>query len=314
MFDIQADGTATLALSPSTDFGRRRIVPVVYIVNDALTRPGFQPRAAAASLFDSLQGWSGWSELQVDCDWTPSTRAAYFALLDNLGKKLHAEGKSLSATIRLHQVKYRSQTGVPPVDRGMLMAYNLLPPTDAGEKSSILDDGELAGYLPSMKSYPLPLDTALPVFGWVAQWEGPRLLGLIDDAGAPAQLSGPGFAPMGPGRYVAVSRGSLLGRSVEKGDVLVIDRPGFDAVLKAADKLHAALRWESRSVALYHLDSQTIETFSGGDDAQIEAIYGALGARRDRGGSAPRVRTRALGRRGRLCRERPTGMLLVVGG
>ena len=49
----------------------------------------------------------------------------------------------MSATIRLHQVKYRADTGVPPVDRGMLMAYNLLPPDQAGERSSILDNREL---------------------------------------------------------------------------------------------------------------------------------------------------------------------------
>ena len=107
LFDIEADGTATPALASSTDFGRRQIVPVVYIVNDALTKAGFQPKAAAASLFDSVQRWPGWSELQVDCDWTPGTRAAYFALLETLLEKLHAQGKRLSATIRLHQVKYR---------------------------------------------------------------------------------------------------------------------------------------------------------------------------------------------------------------
>jgi hypothetical protein len=314
LFDIESDGTACPALASSTDFGRRRIVPVVYIVNEALTNAGFRPKAAAASLFDSVQRWPGWSELQVDCDWTPGTRASYFSLLETLLEKLHAQGRRLSATIRLHQVKYRADTGVPPVDRGMLMAYNLLPPTDASTRSSILDTDEMAGYLSSVKSYPLPLDAALPMFSWVAQWEGPRLIGLIDDARAPAELAGPGFASIGQGRFEALARGSLRGRSVEKGDVLVVDRPGPLAVQQAARMLHAALRGETRSVALYHLDSETIQSFSGGEDAQIEAVYGALGARRDRRVSAPRVRPRTVGGRRRVRRKRSARLLLVVRG
>jgi hypothetical protein len=326
MFDVEADGTATppLGFSASdraswTEAGRREVVPVVYVVNDALLQGNFRPSDSAASLLAGVSRIWGtdepsWNELQIDCDWTQTTRAAYFALLESLRGRLYAQGKHLSATVRLHQVKYRDLTGVPPVDRGMLMAYNLLPPTDAGAKSSILDDDELDGYLPSVKSYPLPLDAALPVFSWVAQWEGPRLIGLFDQAGAPAQLAGPGFAQIGPGRFEALARGSLLGRSVEKGDVLVIDRPGFDTVRKAAGMLHAALRREARSVALYHLDSETINTFTGGDDAQIERIYSVLGARRGRGFPAFRVRTRAVGGRGGVRRKRPAGMLLVVRG
>ena len=45
------------------------------------------------------------------------------------------------------------------VDRGMLMAYNLLPPDQTGERSSILDNAELGAYLASLKTYPLPLDS-----------------------------------------------------------------------------------------------------------------------------------------------------------
>jgi len=306
MFDVEADGTASPGLPRPTGLSSRQVVPVIYIVNDALAKAGFQPAAAAASLFDRAEQWPSWKELQLDCDWTPGTRAAYFALLDALRSRLHAQGRLLSATIRLHQVKYRGDTGVPPVDRGMLMAYNLLPPADAGARSSILDTEQLASYLASVKAYPLPLDAALPMFSWVAQWEGSRLLGLIDDAEAPAQLEGPGFARIGPGRFQALARGSLRGRSVEKGDVLVVDDPGPAAVQEAAVMLRAALKAETRSVALYDLDSQTVKRFTGGYDAQIEAVFGALGAlgaRRHRRGAARRLRPRPVGGRSRVRRQ-----------
>jgi hypothetical protein len=326
MFDVDAVGVATPALTFSaeergswTHGGAREVIPVVYIVNDALLRKGFQPADSARTLVAGVSRlWasdgSSWNELQIDCDWTPSSRGAYFELLQNLGRRLHAEGKTLSATIRLHQVRDRRLTGVPPVDRGMLMAYNLLPPDNAGERSSILDNDELAAYLASMKSYPLPLDAALPVFSWVAQWEGQRLIGLIDDAGAAAEVAGSGFARIGTDRFEARARGSLAGRSVEKGDVLVIDRPGPRTVREAAVMLRAALRSEARSVALFHLDADTVNSFSGGDNAQIEGLYAVLGAGRGRGFPAPRLRTRALGRRGGLRRERSTGLFLVVPG
>ena len=52
---------------------------------------------------------------------------------------------------------------------------------------------------------------------------------------------------------------------------------------EAAVMLASALRRETRSVALYHLDADTLGSFTGGDYAKIEAIYGALRARRGRG-------------------------------
>lgn len=324
MFDVESKGAASPALTSSvaerwswTDGGNREIVPVVYVVNDIFAAAGFQPAQAAGSLLAGVSRVWGtrspaWKELQVDCDWTASTRAAYFALLAALRQHLGAQGKSLSATIRLHQVKYRNLSGVPPVDRGMLMAYNLLPPNDAGEKSAILDVDELEGYLASVKSYPLALDAALPMFSWVIQWEGERLIGLIDDARAIAELAGPGFARVGPDRFVALDRGSLAGRSVEKGDVFVIDRPGPEAVRQTAVKLCSALRPQARWIALYHLDSDVMDAFTGGDYARIEAIYDALGARSGRGVPAPRVRSRPFCRRSGIRGKRSTDMLLVV--
>ncbi len=64
-------------------------------------------------------------ELQFDCDWSDATRDRFFALLTAVGERARPAGITLSATIRLHQVKYRERTGVPPVERGMLMFYNM---------------------------------------------------------------------------------------------------------------------------------------------------------------------------------------------
>ena len=65
----------------------------------------------------------GLNEVQFDCDWTPSTRDAFFLFLKKIKKHLPKQ-THLSATIRLHQYKFPDKTGVPPVERGMLMFYN----------------------------------------------------------------------------------------------------------------------------------------------------------------------------------------------
>jgi hypothetical protein len=306
LFDIDETGAATPALAVTgsqrgswTAGGKRELVPVVYIANDALAGPGFAPREAARSLVTGVTRlWDvdgpGWKELQLDCDWTETTQKAYFAMLAAVRGELHAQGRILSATIRLHQVKYRRATGVPPVDRGMLMAYNLLPPQQAGERSAILDPDELAGYLRTLKSYPLPLDVALPAFSWVVQWEGERLIGLIGEPRALVELESPAFRRLGPHRFEATRRTFLAGHSVEPGDLFVTDRPGPGSVTRAAALLSRSIRRGTRTVALYHLDIETIDSFAGGDDGKVEAVFDSLGAVRGGDGPAPRLRSGTL--------------------
>ncbi len=50
-------------------------------------------------------------------------------------------GLPLSSTIRLHQIKYRERTGVPPVERGMLMFYNMGQFSADPEARAIFDPG-----------------------------------------------------------------------------------------------------------------------------------------------------------------------------
>jgi len=103
---------------------------------------------------------------QVDCDWTPTTRAAFFRYLTLLRSKM-PPNTILSATIRLHQFKFPQQTGVPPVDRGMLMAYNTGHIERFDTANSIYHPNDADQYWTgSLKPYPLPIDLALPVFSW----------------------------------------------------------------------------------------------------------------------------------------------------
>ena len=101
-----------------------QIIPVVFITNQTIKNlPKIALDSLAKTILSRISKLSPqpYQKIQLDCDWTLATKQKYFALLKILQKSnLH-----LSATIRLHQVKFYEKTGIPPVERGMLMCYNM---------------------------------------------------------------------------------------------------------------------------------------------------------------------------------------------
>ena len=118
-----------------------------------------------------------YDEIQIDCDWTKSTKDKYFYLLKKV-KELTK--KELSCTLRLYPYKYPEIMGVPPVDKVMLMCYNIIKPLSQKNKNSILDIEELKKYLNVKQSYPVHIDVALPVFYWTQLYQNNRFTKLLD--------------------------------------------------------------------------------------------------------------------------------------
>jgi hypothetical protein len=63
-------------------------------------------------------------------------------------------------------VSDKEKTGVPPVDKGVLMCYATSQPTGKPDKNSILDIPLLKNYLQTVNDYPLDFDVALPLYSW----------------------------------------------------------------------------------------------------------------------------------------------------
>jgi len=118
-----------------------------------------------------------YNEIQIDCDWTKSTKDKYFYLLKKV-KELSK--KELSCTLRLYPYKYPDVMGVPPVDKVSLMCYNIIKPLSRKDKNSILDIDELKKYLGKKKSYPVHIDVALPVFYWTQLYQNNQFVKLLD--------------------------------------------------------------------------------------------------------------------------------------
>ncbi|MEN4761415.1 hypothetical protein ABEG63_13840 [Chryseobacterium sp. C39-AII1] len=104
------------------------------------------------------------NEIQIDCDWTAGTRDDYFTFLKELKK---ISGKEITCTLRLHQVKDKAQTGIPPVAKVFLMCYSTSSPLENSDKNSILDVNILKSYLSKLEEYPIKkIEVALPIYSW----------------------------------------------------------------------------------------------------------------------------------------------------
>jgi hypothetical protein len=117
-------------------------------------------------------------EILIDCDWSEKSKKNYFYLLQKL--KLSFPQYALSATVRLWQYKYRKKAGIPPVDKGLLMCYNLTSPTDHTTENSIGTSKEVEDYI-TQDGYALPLDLALPLYSWSVVFRGNQFKGILSD-------------------------------------------------------------------------------------------------------------------------------------
>ncbi len=200
------------------------------------------------------------TELQIDCDWNQTTRANYFQFLRRM-KVLKPE-YVLSATIRLYQAKYPGKSGVPPVDKGMLMVYNISDASKLSEKNSIFDKDMADEYVTSA-TYPLPLDVAIPAFSWALFYRQNKLLGVRNNVSVASCDTVSFLKRIGRGDLFVVQKdtnweGSLL----RYGDIV---RPEncYDDVLNQAAKIGAKFsNRDTLHVAIFDLDFYDLKNIS----------------------------------------------------
>lgn len=186
-FDVVADQSgravpnATLKFATDVPQGID-IVPTVFVMPECLR----QDRSRLASLIvkrvvqmNETNNVYNVKEIQIDCDWTQSTRQLYAEFMQAMMCECHSRHLKLSSTIRLHQL---AQTP-PPADRGVLMMYNTGDATDIRCHKPILDMHDAAPYLPRLNDYKLKLSTAYPIFTWRILFRGGRFVGFIHNDG-----------------------------------------------------------------------------------------------------------------------------------
>ena len=147
------------------------MIPTIYITEDCMHQ---KHEGLAEKIVKRIQQMNetndilGVREIQIDCDYTSRSRRTYYDFLKEVN---HAWGKTLSTTIRLHQLSME----VAPADYGVLMVYNTGDPRNWEERNPILDYRDVYPYLKQLDKYQLPLATAYPVFQWIRNIQGVRL-------------------------------------------------------------------------------------------------------------------------------------------
>jgi hypothetical protein len=254
------------------------IVPTVFIANDTLKK---MSPASVSDLADKISlkirrtlaiyHLAGIREVQFDCDWTDSTRDKYFTLLRRL--KSDWERVRISATIRLHQIKYAGRTGVPPVDRGMLMFYNMTEVTRFDTKNSILNLEAGKAYTAKLSSYPLPLDAALPIFSWGVIFQDQRFIGLARDFRS-ADMKRKQFHRYRANIFQVDSDVYLHGSQLYHGDLIRIEESDYAECRKSAAYLRRNLKIDSQTrLLLFHFDQNAV---GGMGCEKLEKVYRAF--------------------------------------
>jgi hypothetical protein len=246
------------------------VVPVVFLKDEVLRHAAAEPLAHQVWLAtqdrDRALGAEP-RELQIDCDWTDTTRVAYFDFLRALAAESHV---ALTATIRLHQIKYRERTGVPPVARGTLMFYNMGTFSADPDARSIFDAASAQRYLGRIADYPLPLDVALPIWSWVVHVRDDRVVGLLQSTD-PSDCDGVDYLqPTGDGRYRATRSTFFHGAFLRDGDLLKAETTAPDDTLAAAAQLASRLAPMPRTITLFDLSERNLARH---DVASLDRVF-----------------------------------------
>lgn len=240
------------------------IVPTVYLRNEIFKDADYSTLDKLADNVnfliskyknDKFQHHSA-NEYQMDCDWTISTKDNYFYFLKKL-KQL--SGKQISCTLRLYPYKYPDKMGVPPVDKAMLMCYNLINPVENQDKNSILDIKELSSYLTG-RNYPLKLDIALPVYSWVMVYKNNHFDQVLYTNTKQLKKILRRQRQM----WYEVSKDSVIdGYYIRTGDKVKVEETTtaqiHEAIAAIKDKVPLA---DTLTVSLFHLDDQQLSRFT----------------------------------------------------
>ncbi|GHT42040.1 hypothetical protein FACS189437_09650 [Bacteroidia bacterium] len=271
-FDVDNEGKGIHPVAKIQPFDctllKAEYVPVVFITNrtfNGITAKGIEEltdhvnnlikEIEAANQLPEIR------EIQIDCDWTTSTRNDYFTFLKKLKD---ISKKKIACTIRLHQIADRKQTGIPPVDKGYLMCYATSQPADFSDKNSILDISLLKTYLKTINNYPLDYDIALPLYSWAVVSNHLGKVKLINGVTKNELEAENRFQPLTDETYEVTDDFFFQGIYLNKGFKIKSEGISPELLKEAKTYLNNKLKKDYR-IIYYHLDKPFLEQFTIND-------------------------------------------------
>lgn len=246
-------------------------ISVVYITLDAMKdakahegqlAKNIVTRVKNMCLYNELPNVSG---LQLDCDWTASTKQSFFALCDSVQYEIRKQKLTwnLSSTIRLHQLAQEA----PPVDYGVLMVYNTGDFSDPDAANSILDPKDIKPYLKYLSDYPLHLDVAYPTYSWQLLFHKRQFVGLLN--GINVQDSTKFKIMKNRHTYQCLEDFPYKEIAIRKGDEIRTETSNYQDIMNVKAMIEQELSNNQHSNILYHFD---LRNFSKYTDDEINKI------------------------------------------
>lgn len=255
------------------------LVPVVFIVNDVLKHQTHQQLKGLAGKIVYYvngrikpSGRASYKELQLDCDWTRTTRDNYFYLLNCIKTNVSLKNRRISATLRLHQLKNQKSSGIPPVNRVMLMCYNMGNLRKYGSQNSILEQSELEKYVgKNLSNYPMPVDVGLPLFSWAVVFRQQQYAGISKRLHQENLSDQQIFKAKGNGVYTLQKHLPQYG--LLRGDEVRWEQLSAGQLLSAANYIQKYISSDTVNIIYFHLDEPTLKHYTYEDLEKTTAVF-----------------------------------------
>lgn len=256
------------------------IIPVVFLVNRIFNDTDSGKTKVLANRIATFvdakikqAGKQNYAELQIDCDWTKTTRDQYFNFLKQLKNQPLLKGKLISVTLRLHQVKNVVTSGIPPVEKAMLMCYNMGNLRKYGNQNSILDLHEMDIYLKDfLENYPLKLDVALPIFEWAVIFRNKQYAGISKRLNK-SQLQDKKRSRQRGNSILYDLLSDYPAAGLKRGDVVRWEEVSAKDLLATSTFLSRYLKPGERNLVFYHLETDLLKHFTHEDLQKVIADF-----------------------------------------
>ncbi|WP_343615375.1 hypothetical protein [Flavobacterium sp.] len=250
------------------------IVPVVFIQNKVMLQSNLDVEDLAQKtihLIDEINAANRikYTEIQIDCDWSLDSKNNYLKFIEQVKKLSH---KKLSATIRLHQVKYFKKTKIPNVDSGVLMFYNM--GSIAPDSLNSIYSREISErYLKSLKKYPLSLDFALPIYSWAIHIRNQKVLGLRSKLNFGELKKDKNFEQISPIFFRVKQSNYKNGVYYEENDLLKTETISSEDLKEMADDLNDNTAQPPKEIIFYDLDEFNLKNYEKNIFKQVISCF-----------------------------------------
>jgi hypothetical protein len=251
------------------DYADYNIIPVIYITNQVFKSKDLNIIELVNQIKKLINQISQkhfkkeLKQIQIDCDWSQSTKNIYFEFLSLIKNDF-----DIDVTIRLHQIKYKEKTGIPPVEHGTLMLYNM-GDLKNNNQNSILESSIVKQYINNTTHYPINLHLGLPIFSQTILSNNDKEYKIIKNCDRELFEKDDHFTKIDDNNFKVVEDTLYKGFYLTKGFNLKLEEINQNEIVNSY-KIIKQSELNIDEIIFYHLDDESLK------NVNIETIIKAL--------------------------------------